>query len=56
MCRVEPGNFETGPERLDLTDEPERFGELAPEVPSTVDWDSLADVPFAGDLDKTQGE
>lgn len=49
MCRFEAGNFESGPETLDVTDQPERFGELPPVQPSTTDWDSLADVPFAGD-------
>lgn len=49
MCRFEVSKIETGPERLDVTDEPERLGELPVAQPSTTDWDSLADVPFPGE-------
>ncbi len=48
-------NPETGPETLDSFN-PEKAGELAPASNSgSADWDSLADVPFAGDRTKKLG-
>lgn len=35
---------------LELTTEPETVGEFPHALPDTSDWDSLADVPFAGDI------
>ena len=51
-------NPETWPEQLDLTDQPETYGEDSPTVedPEVEKWQRLSEVPFAGDQRNSETE
>ena len=54
MDRFRPDMIERQPEIMDCSDMMESIGEYPTALPAQGDWDSLADVPFAGDLDSQE--